>query len=294
MDVAVDLLFADGRRATSIRAESEFTLGRSERATIQVSEIAELADVQLMMIPRPEGIWISDNDEARVQALRGGKPLGSCVVPWGTELDIGSLTVRVRRHHAATRKQHTNPTLLVIVALAGTVAVAVMLDRAPPSSLPTTTARPPALFDDQPRPCPDPARAQLHGLRAAFEASAKEQRYPFAPQDGLAAVELYRLAAACLAEAKLDAQAMGANALGRELRRKLEDEYRALVITQRRSLRKDDSAGALIATIGLRGLVGSQAGEYGRWLANLEAELVRRNAAQSKNGSGGKLRGNKP
>jgi hypothetical protein len=273
MSISIELIYADGTIETHAGLGAEVTIGKSAEASLRVERVSELAPLQLLLVARRNGVWVSDARGAQVVATRDGKPVGNSIVPWGTEIDVGSLTVRVRR--PAPPKSSTR-TVALVAGLAVIAAGGLMLSRHRGGpELPSTSAQPPRLLDDAAVVCPD--SPQPPGQRAAemsSKADAKETRYPFAAHDGIEAVELYRMAAACYEQAKRSDQSQEMAARGADLARRLEQEYRATILQQRRALRSRDLPTVLATTGMLKTLLDGRTDPYTQWLAALERHVT--------------------
>jgi hypothetical protein len=272
MSISIELIYADGTVESHVGLGAEVTIGKSPEASLRVERVAELAPLQLLLVARRNGVWISDARGAQVVATRDGKPVGNSTVPWGTEIDVGSLTVRVRK---PTPPKSNSRTLVLVVAAASLAVAGLMLSRHRGGpDLPSTSAKPPKLLDEAAVPCPD--APQPPGQRAAElgrKADAKETRHPFAPHDGVEAVGLYRTAAACFEQAAQPEQSQEMTARGADLARRLEQEYRATILQQRRALRSKELPTVLATTRVLRTLLDGRTDPYTQWLGALERHV---------------------
>jgi hypothetical protein len=273
MSISIELIYADGTIESHVGLGAEVTIGRSPEASLRVDRVNELAPLQLLLVARRNGVWVSDARGAQVVATRDGKPVGNSIVPWGTEIDVGSLTVRVRRPVAA---QSNSRTLLMVAGLAVLACGGLMLSRSRSGpELPSTSAQPPRLIDDAAVVCPDLPQAPGQRATELFrKADAKESRHPFAPHDGVEAVGLYRMAAACYEQAGRQEQSQAMTARSTDLGRRLEQEYRATIIQQRRALRSKELPTVLATTRILRALLDGRADPYTQWLGALERHVA--------------------
>jgi len=122
-----------------------------------------------------------------------------------------------------------------------------------------------------PQTGPEPALAAA-GARLDL-AVAKEERSPFHPEDGLAAVTLYQSAEACFRVAGHDADAEQVVAEGKRLRRDMTDRFREHRLRLQRALAVEEwdvaehESGVLLA------FVQSATGDYATWLSNTRRRL---------------------
>jgi hypothetical protein len=98
-------------------------------------------------------------------------------------------------------------------------------------------------------------------------------------QDGIAAVPLYEMAAACFRVAEKDVEADQAESDAQELRRSVADEFRTHRMRLRYALRTSDWDMALGQLRILRAYTSSDEqengkdGEYATWLSNLSRQI---------------------
>ncbi len=134
----------------------------------------------------------------------------------------------------------------------------------------------PNLFDAPVSTCKQASRDEA--LAAAFDglafARGRRERSPFAVQDGVAAVPLFERAAACFAfGAQPDLGAEAATA-AKELRVRLEEDYRVHRVRLEHALDLHDERSAVREVRVLRSLTEGKAGPWVEWLASLERRLT--------------------
>ena len=133
-----------------------------------------------------------------------------------------------------------------------------------------------------PQRAPEPA-ARLAGDLSAL-ADSKRERAPFFPQAGVAAVSLYREAAACLTVAANHDAALrltrDADALGREL----VDEFRLSRLRLERAIASQDWETTKKQVQRLKSFLEGQGGEYVTWLNEVERRSAIKLTAATKKG----------
>ncbi|MFW6197532.1 MAG: hypothetical protein ACOC5B_01575 [Myxococcota bacterium] len=280
MRAHLDMVFEDGRREHRRIAGSQVTLGRAEHADITVSGATALAPEHVLLAPRSDGCWVSVVQGADPPLRVQGAPFTQGMVPWGTEVRIGSLRVTPRKGAPSPATSAGKPAFgppVIIAALVTLPIAAWMLLRSPNADeAHAGTADAPGLFDGQ-ASCPaegtDEAQDRAHELWEA--AAAKAQRYHYEPSDGVQAVGLYERAVRCLRQA---GQPDEAEVVGREaapLRRRIEIDYRTYRLRLDRALEEERVEDALLATRILGALLGHRADDpYVTWLDQLERRLV--------------------
>jgi hypothetical protein len=138
-------------------------------------------------------------------------------------------------------------------------------DRPPPPELwgpPTTT-------------CPHAERAQAlaYARERIAAADAKRERRPFYVQDGVSAVPVYEVAAACFRLGGDTASANLADEAAAYLRREITDDFRMRRVRLDHALATEDYVSAQKEVRVLLQFVEGKSGEYVTWLANLERKL---------------------
>lgn len=275
MEAWVEITRPDGTTERHRIEGEQVTVGRSPTAGIPLVNASDLEAEHLLVAPRPEGCWISVAEGASPATARG-EIVRAQVVPWGTELRLGSVQLRVTDKPTPTRSaggQVSWPVL--IAAFVGIPLAGWMLLSEPEGELPTEAgAPPPALFDPVGE-CSESGPGALHVAREAAEGgSHKSERYPFAAQDGVQAVELYAIAQACY-------QAAGRSSDARRIRREretlvqhIEEDYRTHRLRLERALRFQRWEDALREARALGALTVHRQGDpYVTWLMLLERRL---------------------
>ena len=162
---------------------------------------------------------------------------------------------------------------LTILALTATVYVVTNDGRAAPLAAPPNAPTLWSPTDDVscPRHDAEAAAASADTLRLA--ANGKRERSPFSPQDGVAAVPLFRRASACLTSIGKPADAQEATADGERLRAEMDDQYRIHRVGLERTLIDQDWEGARRHIHVLLSFLGGRSGEYVEWLSNIDRRL---------------------
>jgi len=132
-----------------------------------------------------------------------------------------------------------------------------------------------ALFSDSPVSCPqqDAGRALAFAEEQMELAEGKHERLPFAIEEGVFAVSLYRLAASCLHFGGDHARANEAEQAASLLKQSLGDEYRARRLRLSHLLTVEDYTLALKDVSVLRALTSEKKGRYFEWLAQVAEQL---------------------
>ena len=273
MDAYVEVLRPDGT-AERHRIEGEqMTLGRSPAAGITVTGVDELEPEHLLVAPRPDGCWVAIAKGSRVGAVVRGAAFEHGLLAWGSEIEIGSIKLKVSNTEpgAAKEQKISMPIALVAFVAIGLAGRKRLSD--PNGDLPETAATAPPLFGALPT-CGADGPAALHNAGEAAEAAAaKSERYVFSAQDGVTAVALYGKAQVCFGQAGQTNDARRMQTEREALTRRIEEDYTTHRLRLERGLHLRHFDDALAETRSLRALTRHLAGPYSEWLTLLERRL---------------------
>ena len=204
----------------------------------------------------------------------------------GSSLRIGNvqMTVEIVSLGMAKAKPPLWALFIAIPAIAIT-AVGVALARPVERGLPPIPEAP-VLVGAKDAKCPD-VSAEQRPLLAAEKlriALAKRERSPFAPQDGIEAIGLFEVSAACFRVAGQAQQATDADEAANLLRTKLDEDYRLRRVRLEHAYRTHQSNAAKRELVVLIPMTAHRRGPYTEWLAFLDravtAELEQRGKLQ--------------
>lgn len=268
VDARIEIVLGDGT-ALEHRVARETVVGSSERAHIRVPSSSGLSGEHLRIEPRDDGVQVAPI--AGTQVLIGGVPHPGGLVPFGTEIRAGTASLRVVRADAE-EKRGASPVMVLGVPAILIALLVVLTDGSEPVSAGAPT-EPPALFDAQ-HPCETGAGTTRHRAEQDEHAArAKEERYPFAPGDGVHASALYRRASSCFESAGDGARASALVERAERVEHRVEHDYRTSRFRLERALEQQRWDEALAETRRLRALVAHRSGPYVQWLADLERRL---------------------
>jgi hypothetical protein len=170
---------------------------------------------------------------------------------------------------------------LLMIPLAGYI---LFYDEAPDTQ-PAAPTEVPALWSAPITQCPvAPTEALAFALEKKVVAEGKRERRPFHVQDGVAAVPLFETAGACLRVAN-DPRAQDATDAAKQLRAKIEEDYRAHQVRLEHALSVSDFATAQKEVAVLRALTEGRSGPYVVWLSNLDRRLQLKLGAPARGGA---------
>lgn len=275
MNHFVDIVRADGRTERQPLKAGETTLGKSAEADISLVDAVELEPIHLLFAPRGDGCWVSSAKGAQAQAHVMGKVFESGLLGWGTELDVGSVTLTINDviEEEAGQSRTKNMVMLAMVLVMGVGGYFFLLEE--DDALPQqTVSAPDSLFDKLNKSCPGvQGNVKVRGEYAREAAIAKAERYPFYSQDGIAAVQHYLSASSCYEEAGEIKIADRMKLKHQTLRNRLEEDYQVHRLRLGQALRNQQISAALVEISALRALLEHKPSPYTEWLTRLERYL---------------------
>jgi hypothetical protein len=280
---------------STIRFEIRYTDGRSEAATVEGERAligsAAHCDVRLPLDQAAaEHIAVEVvGDTVRVEtkafepaATINGMPFTAMPINADMPLRLGATRIFIslidvgtkRTGPVAQRSEDSGSPLIRVLGLVGVAAgVYVFLPTEevhapPPVEVPQLFAGPAASCEQK---APDQAHAQALSLLDSAE--TERERSPFVARDGLQAVQLYELGAACLRQAGATAEADGAQRSADELKDAITLDFRARRVRLEHMLAVGDyeMAGKDVAV--LRELTVGRRGPWISWLAGTDQML---------------------
>jgi hypothetical protein len=279
MELYVEIIRTDGTCERTQLQGDRTTVGRSPAAGISLPDVRVLELEHLMLTPRRDGCWISVSKKAQTPALHDGVPFSHGVVPWGSELEVGPVKVRVGASSVGAAKTSPfGPVFWIGLAALGGAAVWCFWTETPQALDVLQRVPAPKLFEAQPKCIGQGELAAQRAQQAETAAAAKSDRYPFDSQDGIHAVEMYRLASVCYRAAAQPARAVQTDREAKTIRRRIEEDYRTHQLRLERALEQDRVADALLETRSLIALVRHQEGPFLTWLTELERTLALRSS----------------
>jgi len=277
MEAFVEVKREDGHTETVKITGEQAIVGRSPVANVPLPDMRELELEHLLLAPKKEGCWVAVARGATIPAFVRGQRIDHRMLPWGTEVQLG--TVKLKLMDALPRpdkvKAGVNPLLLVATIVIVPVAGWVLLR---PKGQDIITEQPaaaaPELFASQAQ-CPAQGDAAKRRADAASQAAdARGQRYPFDAQDGIRAVQQYQVAYACYQTAGELSEAARMQREGGALQRRIEEDYRTHRLRLDRAIEQEQVLDALYETQALLALLKHKQGDqYRAWLETLERRL---------------------
>ncbi|WP_394847227.1 hypothetical protein LZC95_07135 [Pendulispora brunnea] len=215
-----------------------------------------------------------------------GIPFTQGPLPADAVLGVGQFQINVTRAEGVTnvggipgqatakKKKGTGPIAIVaILALLGGGYMFFFMDEAADTD--NAQHKPPELWGAPLVQCTQPQRdrAAAFALERYGVANSLRERRPFHVQDGIAAVPIYEISAACYKVAGDDASAAEALQAAKTLRQDITDDYRTHRVRLEHALQVEDLQTARKEVKTLLQFTEGKPGEYVTWLSNLDRSL---------------------
>lgn len=255
---------------------AKLLIGTGAQANVRLPPKSGLADSELGIAVGDLGVTVTQLTPAGVVTY-GGVATHAVEVPWGDEVFVKG--VRFTFLASAGKRKGLNAALLLAVPLAVlTLGFFAFQTLQAGEALAQEIAAPPLL--PSATPCTDTARDQAARRAASAEqaAQAKQERFPFAPRDGVEAARLLSEACSCFEAAGLDSARARADEASRAWSAKMEQQYAALQLSLRVALDNGRKENALQAIDEIEALLGDiRDSQYGRWLQAVRRDLELKN-----------------
>lgn len=193
------------------------------------------------------------------------------------EIVIAVVEVEGAANVIKKKQEKTSPLTYVLALIAVPISLYILLDD-PPKDTPGS-GKPkdvPELFAQAAPSCPHRAADQALGFARERRvlAEGKRERGPFHVKDGVAAVPLFRLAAACYRAGSEGALAKEMDSAADKLKKSLEEDYRAHQMRLDHAILVRDLRTAQKEVKVLRAMLDGRDGAYVTWLSNLDRRLA--------------------
>ncbi len=229
-----------------------------------------LAPRHLTLEPSDGGCLVVTLPEATLPLLVEGMTHEGGLVPWGAELSVGDVRIRLLGERLASARP--SPVLLLAPFAIGVAiwAIGTAPDR---TEVPTAPAAPELLVELPERCRSEGANTRHLAEREAAAALARQQRYPFDASEGVAAVRLFTHAARCFSAAGQATEATANERRAAALRARVEGDYDTARFRLSRALANQDLDLAISESQLLLSLLDGRSDPYVDWLIMLGRRL---------------------
>jgi hypothetical protein len=277
--IRIQLRYADGKQEELAIEAERALIGSGAHCEVRLpADAARVEHVAVQLTPT--GVF--------AQALTfdpppmvSGLPFTQGALLPDTALVVGNVEIYVQSSEAKTAgsvvrtsSQKSSPLTLVLLALLIPLGAYVLLMDDEQSGIAEPPKKVPALWEAGALGCPQ--KNETQALATANErvalADTKRERSPFDVKEGVMAVPLYEVAAACYKVAG-DARSEEAKASAEAIRSKLSEDYRTHTVWLEHCLKAQDWRGAQREVALLLAFTEGKKGEYVTWLSNLDRQL---------------------
>jgi hypothetical protein len=280
-------LTSPGGRSESFSVEAErVRVGSAAYCEVRLP-LGDAAPVQLVLEDAGSlGLRVEVLSETP-PVIVDGKPLVSGALAPNALLELGRTRLAIATLGGAVlgagpaKKQKTSPVTLLAAALAIPLGLMQLSLPAKDDEL-VSTHQPPALFASAAPSCPqaEPTAALALAVEQRERADAKRERRPFRASDGVRAVGLYRITAACSRVAGDPERSTQAERAAQVLERDLDESYRTHRVRLEHALSTKNYQVAEVEVRALRELTTGHGGDYTGWLESLSRRLALRQGKQ--------------
>ncbi len=271
---SLEVLYVDGR-VDEFQCDGETTtIGASTDATIPLN-LDELSPKHLLIMPRENGCWVSVARGVKTPVLLSGVPVDNQEVPWGAELDIGTVTLRLKESIAVSNaRAESQRTLIRMLGLTALALLAFYMLQENRSVAPSPPATAPELFDGKAIECAtETTTLQQRGRDLHAAATAYWHRYPFDPQEGIRANRLFLEAQNCFSSAGMQALADTMKQRQSEVVDMMNRDYQTMRLQLSRTLEHGDDTLAAEIVVDLSRFIQHRPGDYYDWLGRVDRYL---------------------
>jgi len=282
-----EIRYPNGQRETAVVEGERALIGSASYADVRLP--VDQAAYEHVVIEVMAGTVRAVARAYEPPATVNGMPLTASHIEPNTVLGIGTVQIFVAQlaegmHQTGvapkTKTKDGNP-IIRVVGLVAIVGLGYMAFAEDPDGTPIAPANAPALFSSAAAACKQSVPEQAVALaRETIDlAEGKRERHPFAPSEGVAAVDLYRQAAACFRVAKDEPSAAEADSTAQQLKASITTDFRARRLRLEHMLAVQDFELAARDVSALKQLTQGKPGPYTTWLASLDQDLKRRRAS---------------
>jgi hypothetical protein len=220
---------------------------------------------------------------AQPPPLLNGAPFSEVQVEKGSQLQIGPAAITVSLIEIADqaklkvdkKKDQVNPLTYVLAAIAVPICLFILFDDSGKNDIQPKPAEVPALWDSEGATCSHDEKEQALALAQDKKilALGRRERSPFDVRDGVLAVPLFEMSAACYRAAGDTARAKDMEVAGQRLKEQMDEAYRAHQMRLEHALDVRSYRVARRETQALLRMLEGKTGDYVTWLSNLDRQL---------------------
>lgn len=278
--IQFDIRHPDARREAIVVEGERALIGSASHCDVRLP--MDQAAYEHVLIESFSGTLRAEAKADHPPATINNMPLTASALSADSVLGIGRIRLFVTfvpdlpdgAHLRTKEKGKSNPMVqLGLVAMFGLGAYILLADEEVPIAPPPAQA--PQLFAATAPSCPqsDPSAARAFALEQCELGDTKRERVPFSVKEGVEAVGLFDLGAACFKVAGAEIDARNAEEIATGLKRELADDFRARRIRLSHVLEVKDYELARKDVQVLSSLTEGKKGPYVEWLRQVGQQL---------------------
>ena len=274
------LRYPDGRAEVLTVDSDRVLIGSGAHCEIRLpAEHAAVEHVEVTMTPG--GAYAQARALDRLPRINDVEFMQTPVLE-GAVVGIGQVQVQIsvvqiedNPNVIKKKTEKTSPMTYVLAIVAVPLALYVIFMDEGTSPTAEMPKEKPELWAEPIKACPVAAADQAGALASEkwVLAEGKAERRPFRVQDGVQAVPLYEIAAACFKTSGDDERFKGANESAQNLRAKVSEDYRAHQVRLEHALSVQDLSMAHREVKILIAFTEGQSGPYVEWLSSIDRQL---------------------
>jgi hypothetical protein len=277
--IQFDIRQANGQRESAVVEGQRALIGSGSHCDVRLP-MDQAAYEHVLVEAVGTTLRVESRAELPPATLNGVKLVASALSPDAalgigeTRLFVSFVPDALDGPQISAKQKAQNPLLtLALIPIFG--ALAYLLFWNDESKIAAAPAEVQALFAETPSACPqqDPTQALAFAEEQSELAEGKRERLPFAVEDGVLAVGLYRIAGACFRVGRDDARAHDAELAAESLKRDLTDDFRARRLRLSHLLTVEDYQLAMKDVNVLHALTSERKGRYFEWLTTVAEQL---------------------
>ncbi len=277
MEAYVEVVREDGTLERHRIEGEQITVGRSPTAGVPIPDGRDLEPEHLLIAPRGDGCWVAVAQGAKVTAKVRGEAFQHGMVTWGTEIEIGSIKLKVTDSlpkEAKDEKKASPVVMIGAVAMIAILAWTFLSDNAGHGIETEAPTEQLTLFDPEVACSSSGAGALYSADEDAEAALAKSERYPFDASDGVESVVLYRRSQACYALVGQGEASQRMQHEGDWMQHRIEEDFTTHKLRLTRAMEQQRWPDALLETRALIALTRHRTHAYVEWLIRNERRLT--------------------
>lgn len=276
----IDITHADGRAESMLVDAERVLIGSGAHCEIRLP--VDQAAVEHVLVETQAGFVRAQARAFDPPATINGVPFTEAALPADAVLSVGVVKMRVAPAEAQqgdkvvrAKQGKTSPMTYVLAAIALPLAAYVILDDDGADARASAPPQAPELWGAPETQCPQPNAQKALALAKDKRtiADGKRERRPFHVQDGVAAVPIFEVAAACFKVAGAAEDAKDAADAASQLRSQVNEDYRTHRVRLEHALSVSDWKTAQHEVRVLLAFTDGKPGDYVTWLSNLDRRL---------------------